>query len=60
VLADFVKNRYSSYDSGIGQEIEQGKSTFASLEKHLLEKGNAAANASGRQEMLENMINDYL
>jgi xylose isomerase len=60
VLADFVKNRYRSYDSGLGQEIEQGKSTFASLEKYLLEKGNAAANESGRQEMLENVINDYL
>ncbi len=60
VLADFVKNRYRSYDSGIGQEIEQGKATFASLEKYTLEKGNAAANESGRQEMLENIINDYL
>jgi xylose isomerase len=60
VLSDFVKNRYHSFDSGIGQEIEQGKATFASLEKHMREKGNAAANESGRQEMLENIINDYL
>ena len=60
VLADFVKNRYRSFDSGIGQEIEQGKASFASLEKYLLEKGNAAPNESGRQEMLENIINDYL
>ncbi len=55
-----MKNRYRSYDSAIGQEIEQGKATFASLERYLFEKGNAAANESGRQEMLENVINDYL
>ena len=60
VLSDFVKNRYRSYDSGIGKEIESGKATFASLEKYMLEKGNPAANESGRQEMLENIINDYL
>ena len=60
VLSKFVRNRYRSYDSGVGQEIEQGKATFASLEKYALEKGNAAANESGRQEMLENIINDYL
>jgi xylose isomerase len=59
-LSTFVKNRYRGFDTGIGQEIEQGKATFASLEKHMLEKGNAAANESGRQEMLENIINDYL
>ena len=60
MLTDFVKNRYRSYDSGIGQEIEQGTASFASLEKYMLEKGNAAANESGRQEMLENVINEYL
>src|ERR1022692_3451435 len=31
-LADFVKKRYSSWDSGIGREIESGKSSFAALE----------------------------
>ena len=60
VLADFVKNRYRSYESQIGQEIEQNRATFAILEKYMLEKGNAAPNESGRQEMLENIINDYL
>ncbi len=60
VLTDFVKNRYKSYDSGIGKQIEDGTASFASLEKYMLEKGNAAANESGRQEMLENIINDYL
>jgi xylose isomerase len=60
VLSDFVKNRYRSYDSGIGKQIESGTASFASLEKYMLEKGNAAPNESGRQEMLENIVNDYL
>ena len=60
VLTDFVANRYRSYDDGIGAEIEAGSSSFASLESYMLEKGNPAANESGRQEMLENIINDYL
>ena len=60
VLDDFVKDRYGSYDSGIGKSIESGEATFASLEEYMLDKGEPAKNASGRQEMLENVINDYL
>jgi xylose isomerase len=60
VLTNFVKNRYRSFDSGIGQKIESGTVTFADLEKYMLDKGNPSPNESGRQEMLENIINDYL
>jgi xylose isomerase len=59
-LASFVKKRYSSWDSGIGREIESGKSNFAALEKYMLKKGNPAANTSGRQEFLENLINEFI
>jgi xylose isomerase len=59
-LAKFVKDRYASWDSGIGQQIESGKVGLAELEKYMLEKGDAAKNVSGRQEMLENIINRYL
>ncbi len=55
-----MKDRYASYDSGIGQKIEKGKATFADLEKYMLDKGDIEKNKSGRQEMLENLINDYL
>lgn len=58
-LSDFVKQRYSSWDHGIGADIESGKADFASLESYMLEKGEAAANTSGRQEMLENLINQF-
>ena len=59
-LSKFVKQRYRSYDSGIGQKIEAGTVGFVELEKYMLEKGEVEANESGRQEMLENLINDYL
>src|SRR3954469_24375435 len=45
-LADFIKQRYASWDNGLGGRIEQSKETFASLEAFALEKGEAAANAS--------------
>ena len=60
LIDQFVKNRYRSWDSGIGAEIESGKASFASLEKFMLEKGDASPNESGRQEMLENIFNLYI
>ena len=60
VIDQFVKSRYRSWDSGIGAEIEAGKQNFESLEAYMLEKGEANANESGRQEMLENIFNRYI
>ena len=60
VLAGMVKDRYSSWDSGIGAEIESGRHGFESLEKYMLSKGDAAANQSGRQELFENVMNRYI
>lgn len=59
-LENFVKERYSSWDTGIGQTIEDGQSTFETLDAYMLEKGDASPNASGRQEFLENLINEYI
>ena len=44
-----LKQRYSSWDSGIGAEIEAGKHGFASLEKHRLPEGRARANSSEQE-----------
>jgi xylose isomerase len=60
LLKDFVKQRYASWDTGIGAKIEKGQAKFEDLEAYMLEKGEAAANVSGRQEMLENIINRYV
>ncbi|MFM2093011.1 MAG: Xylose isomerase [Planctomycetota bacterium] len=59
-LDAFVKQRYASWDTGVGAEIESGKANFKTLEAYMLGKGEVAANQSGRQEMLENLINRYL
>src|SRR5215475_795383 len=49
VLKEFVKQRYASWDSGIGAKIEKSQAKFEDLEAYMLEKGDAAANVSGRQ-----------
>jgi xylose isomerase len=59
VLSDFVKQRYASWDAGVGADIEKGKSSFETLEKYMLEKGEVTPNVSGRQEYLENVVNRY-
>jgi xylose isomerase len=55
-----VKERYSSFDSGIGAEIEAAKTNFKALEAYMIGKGEVAPNKSGRQEMLENLLNRYI
>ena len=59
-LAQFVQNRYASWNTGIGKQIESGKVVFAELEAYMLKKGEAAPNVSGRQEMLENLFNEFI
>ena len=59
-LAEFVKQRYSTWDKGIGKDIESGKVGFRDLEKYVLEKGEIEPNQSGRQEYLEGLINDFI
>ncbi len=59
-LAEFVKERYSSWDSGIGRDIAKGKVGFKELEAYMLKNGEAAPNSSGRQEFLENLINEFI
>ncbi len=48
-LARFVKERYSSWDAGIGAKIEAGQAGFKDLEAYMLKKGEIQPNTSGRQ-----------
>lgn len=59
-LSRLVKERYNTWDSGIGAEIESGKADFNSLEKYMLAKGEIERNRSGRQEMFENLVNRFV
>jgi xylose isomerase len=59
-LADFVKSRYQSWDCELGRRVETAQCSFGDLETYILPKGDAAKNVSGRQEMLENLINEFI
>ncbi len=56
----FVKERYASYNSGIGADIVSGKATLASLADYALKLGVVETKASGKQEYLESVVNDIL
>lgn len=55
----FVAERYASYTTGIGSDIVNGKVGFKELEKYAMEN-DQIKNNSGRQEMLESMLNKYI
>ncbi len=59
-LQHVVQQRYASWDSELGSKIESGSMGFAELEAMTLARGDASANSSGRQELLENIVNRYL
>jgi xylose isomerase len=59
-LAEFVKNRFASWDTGIGAKIEAGNAGFKDLETYMLKQGEVTPNVSGRQEFLENLINEFI
>ncbi len=59
VLEDHLAERYKSYQSGIGLDIVEGNLDFEGLNEYAL-KNDQIINASGRQEMLESIINNYL
>ncbi len=58
-LEGFVAQRYASFDSGFGREIESGQMNFRKLEKLALKLGEPTQR-SGKQEYLENLIAAYL
>ena len=59
-LDAFLADRYASYDSGFGRDIEKRKVGFRDLEKLVLKQLGEPKPRSGRQEYLENLLNSYL
>jgi xylose isomerase len=59
VLKEFIRNRYASFDEGIGRKIEKRRTNFRELDAYVRKHGEPRQ-VSGRQEMLENIINQYL
>ena len=56
----FVKERYSSYNSGIGLDIVSGKATLESLSEYALKLNVVEEKKSGAQEYLESIINQIM
>ncbi len=53
------KKRYESFDKGSGKDYEKGKLTIENL-REIAVKGGEPAVRSGKQELLEQLINIYL
>jgi xylose isomerase len=58
-LAQWVKQRYASYDGGMGAKIEAGGTSFKELEAHVLKAGEPKQ-VSGKQEAYEMLFNRYV
>ena len=59
-IDEFVAQRYSSYNSGIGADIVNGKATLESLSEYALSLNKVELKKSGRQEYLESVINSIM
>lgn len=55
----FVKDRYKSWETGIGADIINGKVGIIELEKYALEMGDVSVDSS-KQEYLENIVNSIM
>ncbi len=58
-FASFIKNRYASFDSGEGAQFEKGNMKFEDLAGLVKDYGTVGI-TSGKQERLENLLNQYL
>lgn len=58
-LENFVSDRYASWTEGVGKDIVEGKMDFEALATYALDH-DEIKNTSGRQEMLEDVVNRYI
>ncbi|MGN0519684.1 MAG: xylose isomerase [Candidatus Fimenecus sp.] len=59
-LDEFVKERYQSFNSEIGQKIRNGEATLTELSDYACQLKKPAPPASGKQEWLETVVNSIL
>ncbi|MDE5566360.1 MAG: xylose isomerase [Anaeroplasmataceae bacterium] len=59
VFEEFKKNRYASYESGIGAKIAANETSLEELADYAL-KHDQPNPASGKQELLEAILNQYI
>ena len=56
---ELIKNRYNSFDSGKGKDFEHGKLVLEDLYDIAASQGELSPQ-SGKQELFENIINQYI
>ena len=59
-LSSFVEERYAGWNAALGRDILEGRADFEALAARVAEENIDPAPRSGRQEMLENVVNRYL
>ena len=59
-LDQFIKDRYASYETGIGARIRSGEATLEELAARAEEMGAPELPGSGRQEYLESIVNSIM
>lgn len=59
-IDSFLRERYASYQSGIGAKIREGKATLLELADYAEKLGAPTLPGSGRQEYLESVMNSIL
>ena len=59
-LSDFVEDRYAGWKQEFGQSIMAGDHSLDSLSKLVLDNDVNPSQVSGRQELLENIVNRYV
>lgn len=59
-LKDFVSQRYAGWEQGMAKEVLEGKHDVESIGKHVLSNDLEPEPKTGRQEMLQNIINRSL
>jgi len=60
VFENNLKDRYRSYNDGIGKQIVSSTVGFKELEEYILNKKELDRNESGKQELLEAILNQYI
>jgi xylose isomerase len=59
-LQQIVDERYAGWNAELGKRVLEGKSSLDELSAYVLDKGIEPRPRSGRQELLENLVNRYL
>ena len=59
-LQEFIKERYSSFETELGKKVREGKTTLSELAQIAEQMGDTKNFESGRQENLRSIINSIL